>query len=204
MGVETSDVDSPHDLDDRINLVQKLYKHALQSAELRDELFVQILKQTRNNPNWQWLIKAWELMYLCASSMPPSEDIVKYLSECVQNVACSGNSVSDIQILAQNTLNALKRTFKAGPRQFIPGVEEIEGLLTGKELTTVVFFMDETFEEITYDMSTTVADAMEDLSAIIKLSEYSSFSLFACHKALSGSKSTDPGTGAKFSCHIGL
>ncbi|GAB2254215.1 hypothetical protein Droror1_Dr00022024 [Drosera rotundifolia] len=194
MGVETSDVDSPHDLDDRINLVQKLYKHALQSAELRDELFVQILKQTRNNPNWQWLIKAWELMYLCASLMPPSEDIVEYLSECVQNVACSGNSVSDIQILAQNTLKALKRTFKAGPRQFIPGVEEIEGLLTGKELTTVVFFMDETFEEITYDMSTTVADAMEDLSAIIKLSEYSSFSLFVCHKALSGSKSTDPGT----------
>ncbi|KAL8151891.1 LOW QUALITY PROTEIN: hypothetical protein V2J09_021699 [Rumex salicifolius] len=194
MGVDSSDKVTPTSLDERIELVGKLFKHTLKRSELRDELFVQISKQTRNNPDKQYLIKAWELMYLCASSMPPSKDIGGYLSEYVHNVAYGANIDSDIQLLAQNTLNALKRSIKAGPRQNIPAREEIEALLTGKKLTTIVFFLDETFEEITYDMSTTVADAVEELAGIIKLSAYSSFGLFECRKIVTGSKQTDPGT----------
>ena len=38
-------------LDERIELVNKLYKQALKRSELRDELFMQVLKQTRNNPD---------------------------------------------------------------------------------------------------------------------------------------------------------
>jgi hypothetical protein len=56
-----------------------------------------------------------------------------------------------------------------------------------------VFFLDETFEEITYDISTTVADAVEELAGLIKLSTYSSFSLFEYRKVVTSSKSPDPG-----------
>ncbi|KAL6222138.1 hypothetical protein ACLB2K_005530 [Fragaria x ananassa] len=193
MGIDSSDRFTPPSLDERIELVGKLYKQTLKRTELRDELFVQISKQTRNNPDKQCLIKAWELMYLCASSMPPSKDISGYLSEYVHNVAHGANIDNEVRNLALNTLNALKRSVKAGPRHTIPGREEIEALLTGRKLTTIVFFLDETFEEITYDMATTVADAVEELSGIIKLSSYSSFSLFECHKVVTGSKSPDLG-----------
>ncbi|WCJ32868.1 Kinesin-like protein KIN-14E [Euphorbia peplus] len=193
MGVDSSDRVAPVSLDERIELVGKLYKHTLKRAELRDELFAQISKQTRSNPDRQYLIKAWELMYLCASSMPPSKDIGVYLSEYVHNVAYGANTDSEVQVLAVNTLNALKRSVKAGPRHTIPGREEIEALLTGRKLTTIVFFLDETFEEITYDMATTVSDAVEELAGIIKLSAFSSFSLFECRKAVTGSKSPDTG-----------
>ena len=46
-------VDSPAiiSLEERIELVAKLYKHTLKRSELRDELFAQISKQTRNNPD---------------------------------------------------------------------------------------------------------------------------------------------------------
>lgn len=100
-------------------------------------------------------------MYLCASAMPPSKDIGGYLSEYVHNVAYGGSIDHKVQNLALNTLNALKRSVKAGPRYTIPLREEIDAILTGKRLTTIVFFLDETFEEITYDMTTTVADAVE-------------------------------------------
>ncbi|KAM4129138.1 hypothetical protein ACJW30_02G221400 [Castanea mollissima] len=193
MGVDSSDRVTPTNLDERIELVGKLYKHTLKRSELRDELFVQISKQTRNTPDRQYLVKAWELMYLCASSMPPSKDIGGYLSEYVHNVAHGVNVDSEVRALALNTLNALKRAVKAGPRHTIPGREEIEALLTSRKLTTIVFFLDETFEEITYDMATTVADAVEELAGIIKLSAYSSFSLFECRKVVAGSKSPDPG-----------
>ncbi|KAG8373568.1 hypothetical protein BUALT_Bualt11G0038000 [Buddleja alternifolia] len=193
MGVDSPDRVTPTSLHEHIELVSKLYKHALKRSELRDELFMQISKQTRNNPDRYSLVKVWELMYLCASCMPPSKEIGGYLSEYVHTVAHSVSTDSEVQILAMNTLNSLKRSVKAGPRHIIPGREEIDALLTGKKLTTIVFFLDETFEEITYDMSTTVADAIEELAGIIKLSAYSSFSLFECRKAVVVSKSPDIG-----------
>ncbi|KAH1206024.1 Kinesin-like protein KIN-14I [Glycine max] len=198
MGIDPSDRVTPISLDERVELVGKLYKQSLKRPELRDELFVQISKQTRNNPERQYLIKAWELMYLCASSMSPSKDISSYLSEYIHNIANGVATDSEIQVLALNTLNALKHSVKAGPRHIIPGREEIEALLTGRKLTTIVFFLDETFEEITYDMSTTVANAVEELAGLIKLSTYSSFSLFECRKVVTGSKAPDLGNGMSF------
>ncbi|KAL1566700.1 Kinesin-like protein KIN-14E [Salvia divinorum] len=190
--VDTSDRVSPMSLDERIELVNKLYKQSLKRSELRDELFMQVLKQTRNNPDRHSLIRAWELMYLCASCMPPCKEIGGYLSEYVHTVAHNISNDSEVHVLAMNTLNALKHSVKAGPRHTIPGREEINAVLTGKKLTTIVFFLDETFEEISYEMATTVADVVEELAGIIKLSPYSSFSLFECRKAVV-SKSPDPG-----------
>ncbi|XP_058069512.1 kinesin-like protein KIN-14I isoform X2 [Magnolia sinica] len=193
MGVDSLDRVVPLSLEERIELVGKVFKQALKRPELRDELFVQISKQTRNNPDRQWLIKAWELMYLCASSMPPSKDIGGYLSEYVHCVAHGVNADPEIQTLALNTWDALKHSMKAGPRQTIPAHEEIEALLTGRKLTTIVFFLDETFEEITYNMATTVADAVKELAGIIKLSAPSSFSLFESRKVVTSTKSPDLG-----------
>lgn len=51
MGIDSSDRVSPTSLDERIELVSKLYKHSLKRSELRDELFMQVSKQTRNNPD---------------------------------------------------------------------------------------------------------------------------------------------------------
>lgn len=103
--------------------------------------------------------------------MPPSKDIGGYLSEYIHTVAHGVAVDSKIRGLALNTLNAMKHSIKAGPRHMIPVPSEIEALLIGKKLTTIVFFLDETFEEIMYDMSTTVADAIEVLS----------FEIFICN-----------------------
>ena len=51
MGVDSSDRVTPTSLEERIELVGKLYKQALKRSELRDELFAQVSKQTRNNPD---------------------------------------------------------------------------------------------------------------------------------------------------------
>lgn len=38
----------------------------------------------------------------------------------------------------------------------LPQVDEIESQLAGRTLTTISFFLDETFEELMYDVTTTV------------------------------------------------
>jgi len=51
MGVDSSEKTTQMDLEEQIELVGKIYKHTLRRAELRDELFIQLSKQTRNNPD---------------------------------------------------------------------------------------------------------------------------------------------------------
>lgn len=46
---------------------------------LRDELVFQLIKQTTNNPNTLWNIRAWSLLYLAAKHLNPRKDTAKLL-----------------------------------------------------------------------------------------------------------------------------
>ena len=65
----------------------------------------------------------------------------------------------------------------------MPSSEEIEALLAGRKQTTIVFFLDETFEELEFDSSTTVLEAVEFLAHVIKLQNFTTFTLYECRKA---------------------
>lgn len=47
-----------------------------------------------------------------------------------------------------------------------------------------VFFLDETFEDLAYDATTTVSEAVEQIASIIKLQNFSTFTLFESRKAI--------------------
>ncbi len=64
----------------------------------------------------------------------------------------------------------------------MPSLEEIEALLAGRKQTTIVFFLDETFEELEYDATSTVLEAVEFLARVIKLQNFTTFTLYECRK----------------------
>lgn len=55
-------------------------------------------------------------------------------------------------------------------------------MLCDRYLTTLIIFLDESFEEIAYDICTTIHEATEQLAAHIKLGNYSTFTLYECRK----------------------
>lgn len=63
-----------------LELAQKLLHQGLKRVELRDELYMQLVKQTRGNPNAAARTKAWQLFYLTAATMPPSKDFMGLVS----------------------------------------------------------------------------------------------------------------------------
>ncbi|KAK9815534.1 hypothetical protein WJX72_005298 [[Myrmecia] bisecta] len=168
----------------RNEIAQKLLHQGIKRADqLKDELFMQLLKQSRGNPT-PTALKAWELFYLVASTMPPSKDFVGLVSEYVHTVSHNEQEDPEVKAMALKTWNSLKRSAKAGARRTLPTPEEIDALLAGKKLTAIVFFLDETFEELSYDVTTTVLEAVEELAGIIKLQNYTTFTLYECRKAL--------------------
>ena len=50
---------------------------------LRDEIYVQISKQTKNNPKVESTIKGWELMRYCLATFPPSKAIKPFVEKYV-------------------------------------------------------------------------------------------------------------------------
>ena len=55
-------------------------------------------------------------------------------------------------------------------------------MLAGRKQTAIVFFLDETFEELEFDATSTVLEAVEYLAGVIKLQSYQTFTLYECRK----------------------
>jgi hypothetical protein len=52
--------------------------------ELRDEMFCQVVKQTKGNPNSDFTQKAWHLMFFCLSTFSPSQNLMlSLMAYCV-------------------------------------------------------------------------------------------------------------------------
>lgn len=88
----------------------------LKRTELRDELYMQLVKQSRGNGSPS-AVRAWELLALNASTMPPSKEYVGLVSEYVHGIAhFDGELPEGVRELALRTWHALKRSAKAGAR----------------------------------------------------------------------------------------
>lgn len=175
----------------KIEIIQKLLHQGLKRPELKDELYMQLVKQTRCNPNLETNVKAWELFNLVASAMPPSKEFIGLVSEYIHYVS-HDDSEPQLKECAMRTWTALKRAAKAGPRRTLPSADELDAQLSGKKVNTIVYFLDDTFEEISFDTSTTVGEAVEQLAGIIKLHNYSTFTLFECKRANNAKTAPEP------------
>lgn len=178
MGETTEDISH----ETAIEVAQKLLHQAIKRPDLKDELYMHLIKQTRGNPNIDTKLRAWELFFLVASTIPPSKLFIGLVSEYIHNIANDDTENDELQRKADLSWRALKRSAKAGARHTLPSFEEIDAAIRGQSLQTIVFFLDETFEDLHYDITTTVQEAVEQLASVIKLHNYTTFTLFECRK----------------------
>jgi len=102
-----------------VNPMHRCARQGIKKAELKDELYMQLLKQSRGNGTPS-SARAWELLFLVASAMPPSKDFVGLVSEYVHTIAHGDAEVDAAsRALAQRTWSALKRSAKAGTRRTV-------------------------------------------------------------------------------------
>lgn len=97
---------------------------------LRDELYIQICRQTTDNPKRESLVLGWELMAVCLTFFPPSVKFYPYLEGYISRHKDSAFDTSDLKISHYATVCAkrLERIAHKGAARSLrkPTVEEIE------------------------------------------------------------------------------
>ena len=97
--------------------LQKLVKETTKRGELRDELFLMVLRTTRCNDVPFSAQRAWELLHLTAAVLAPSREFLGFVSEYINECAHAEQNPPGVRSAAMKALGALKRCAKAGPRR---------------------------------------------------------------------------------------
>lgn len=146
---------------------EKLLKMLSGSAtELRDEAYMQLIKQTTNNESTieGSTLRGWQLFSIMSGSFPPSEDLLPYIMWYFKSSAeahpprASETDAPGIHEHAQASIARLDKLVSMAPRKEVAPTMEIEAT---KELLPVmvrVYLLDGTFETLPATSHTTATD----------------------------------------------
>ncbi|XP_050746311.1 unconventional myosin heavy chain 6 isoform X1 [Drosophila biarmipes] len=62
-----------HNVEKELQIIQYIIGLGIEREELRDEIFIQCIRQTRSNPNMEWTDRIWLIMCLCIVAFQPSK-----------------------------------------------------------------------------------------------------------------------------------
>jgi hypothetical protein len=107
--------------------VQVILQRGLDSdADIRDEIYAQLIKQMNDNPHQEYAERLWELLNYCCCVFPPSSDLAKYLQSYLDETAKKEGS--PFVRHASFALRSLSRLGQTGARQLIPSLMELMSL----------------------------------------------------------------------------
>lgn len=94
--------------------------------ELRDEIYIQLCRQTTRNPKESSLLLGWKLMALCLAFLAPSSKFQSYLDTYINRTleAIDFTEQGKLHKISKACLSRLKKVCQYGPKH--PSLEEVE------------------------------------------------------------------------------
>ena len=157
-----------------IETIQKIIRYGIERDELRDEIFIQCMRQATNNPNTEWLERVWLLLCLTVVAFQPSKLLQKYFSSFLKkNLSSEGKVQQYVQWCFDNCQN-----MKPTCRQFAPSTVEVAAM---RRLGTIVcrfFFLDGRTKAIDVHPTDTAADASKKLAEKLGLRSLDGWAIY--------------------------
>lgn len=132
------DINKPKVCEDKL-MIQFILERGVNCGNLRDEIYVQLVKQLTMNPGTESKRKGWELMACCTATFPPSKNFEDYLKQFIQAHVhhCAGQFIhpnnpmnQDLHVLATHCFRLLEKCCRVGPRGKTPTEAEIERMIS--------------------------------------------------------------------------
>ncbi|VVC26926.1 Hypothetical protein CINCED_3A012016 [Cinara cedri] len=160
--------------DNEVQIIQTIIGAGINREELRDEIFVQCMRQATNNPNIESTERVWLLICLTIVAFQPSKLLYKYfVSFLRKNLQCEGKLKQYVQWCLDNCKNT-----KVSCRQYPPSTVEIAAM---RRLGTIVcrfFFLDGRTKAIDIHPTDTASDAVYKLADKLCLRSIDGWSIY--------------------------
>lgn len=108
-----------------VQVAHQVVTTAWRTPELRDELYLQLSKQTRDNDNVATVEKGWELMAICTNFVPASKQFTPYIEGYIGRHLGDGQQ-GRVQHYAEHCLKKLIRIHAQGAKKGIHAPTESE------------------------------------------------------------------------------
>jgi myosin heavy subunit len=106
-------------------LAQDVLQKGYAVPGLRDEIYIQLIKQLTNNPRAESVAKGWQMLCMCVATFAPSPDFENFLMHYIVNKMENGRGA--IVDYAKYCLRSLEGILASGEScGFVPSAEEIQ------------------------------------------------------------------------------
>ncbi|CAB4060937.1 unnamed protein product [Lepeophtheirus salmonis] len=158
-----------------ITAIQTIIRHGLEREELRDEIYVQCVRQINGNPHTDQCERIWLLLCLVVVAFPPSKSFFKYFVSFL-NISSNkavGSSRQYVEWCLDNC-----RHIQIATRKHPPSTVEITAM---KRLGTIVcrfFFLDGRTKALDIHPCDTAQDVLQKLADKIGLQSLEGWALY--------------------------
>lgn len=158
---------------------------------LRDELYMQLCKQTNMNPTPQSTVKGWELMTFCLATFPPSKELKSFLMDYIKR-NIKESDIADVRKLAKVCAERIGTIVLMGQRKQVPSKLELECLKVVRPVPIKVNLVDHTFRTFTVDPYTLNKDVEDMLVQKYSLVVREPFALYEAAAEANQERILDP------------
>ena len=154
------------------DITDAIMEHPLAQESLRDEVYVQLIKQLIDNRSRMSEERGWELIWLCCGCFAASNSLVKELNKFFRAKASN-------QPLAVDCQSRLAKTIRNGQRKYPPHLVEIEAIQNKKiSIFHKVYFPNDSDQAFEVDSGTRAKDFCNAIGARLGLQSVEGMSLF--------------------------
>lgn len=122
-------------------LAQDILRKGYEYKPIRDEIYLQIIKQLSNNPRPESVAKGWQVMCMCVGTFPPSPEFENFLLHYIIEKRDRGRgAVIDYARYCLRTLEAMLNS--GDGTGFVPSVEEILAYKERPPILATIYLVD--------------------------------------------------------------
>jgi len=171
---------------DGIALVQNVIGAALEKEDVCNEFYMQLIKQTTDQPNPDSTINAqnWRFLSLILGVVVPRhKGLLRLIKAHVKK--CAADPTTEEGMFAQFCQQCLGRTLQNKNRKYPPSHQEIMCVKKRQQIYARFYFMDGEFRALMFDAASTTAEVVNMIKERVGLPDsVAGFSLFEVFGAL--------------------